>query len=68
MTSSDDQIANFEVVRRLATRAIETGCSMIFLPENVNFMGTEPRQSLSVAEPLDGPAIGRYKRLAKDLG
>ncbi|KAI8464753.1 MAG: carbon-nitrogen hydrolase [Monoraphidium minutum] len=66
MTSVGDQAANFETCRRLAEEAAGRGCSMLFLPECFSFIGTSQPESLSKAEPLDGPAMARYRQLARD--
>lgn len=39
---------------------------MLFLPECFSFIGSSQQESLSKAEPLDGPAMARYRQLARD--
>eukprot|EP00879_Flechtneria_rotunda_P009520 GHRR01009964.1.p1 GENE.GHRR01009964.1~~GHRR01009964.1.p1 ORF type:complete len:253 (+),score=67.06 GHRR01009964.1:96-854(+) len=39
---------------------------MLFLPECFSFIGSSQPESLSKAEPLDGPAMARYRQLARD--
>lgn len=41
---------------------------MLFLPECFSFIGASQPESLSKAEPLDGPAMARYRQLARDTG
>lgn len=38
---------------------------MLFLPENFSFLGSSPSESVSIAEPLEGPLIARYAALAR---
>lgn len=68
MTSVGDQLANFETCRRLAEEAAGKGCRMLFLPECFSFIGSSQQESLSRAEPLDGPTMARYRQLARDTG
>ncbi|WIA37182.1 hypothetical protein OEZ86_014137 [Tetradesmus obliquus] len=68
MTSVGDQLANFNTCKQLAEQAAAAGCSMLFLPECFSFIGASQPESLSKAEPLDGPAMARYRQLARDTG
>lgn len=68
MTSGGDRDANFAVVERLAKEAVQQGCRMLFLPENVSLLGTTFAESLAAAEPLDGPTLQRYRQLAQSTG
>ncbi|GBF91685.1 nitrilase [Raphidocelis subcapitata] len=68
MTSVGDQLANFETCKRLAEEAVSKGCRVLFLPECFSFIGTSQPESLSKAEPLEGPAMGRFRQLARDTG
>ncbi|PRW59651.1 nitrilase 2 isoform A [Chlorella sorokiniana] len=68
MTSGSSTDANFLTVSRLAQDAVAQGCKMLFLPENVSFLGTSFTESLAIAEPLDGPLMQRYRQLAASLG
>lgn len=49
-------------------QAAAAGCSMMFLPEALNFIGRSPAESLAAAEPLGGPSMRRYRQLARRLG
>jgi predicted amidohydrolase len=68
MTSTADRSANFATVEALAEEARRRGAAVAFFPENFHFLGTSPAASLAAAEPLGGPALGRYRALARRLG
>ena len=38
---------------------------MLFLPENFAFLGTASKQSLAMAEPIQGPLVHRFCALAE---
>ena len=40
---------------------------MVFLPECADYIGENIEQSLSLAEPLNGDLVHRYRELAKRL-
>lgn len=68
MTSTNDMLANFGIISRIAHNAAEVGARMLFLPECANFMSGAPGEGLAVAEELSGAAMTRYKSLAKETG
>ncbi|KAL4435951.1 hypothetical protein ABPG77_000713 [Micractinium sp. CCAP 211/92] len=68
MTSVGSTEQNLAVVSQLAKEAVEQGCKMLFLPENVSFLGTAFSESLAIAEPLQGPLMRRYRQLAANTG
>jgi predicted amidohydrolase len=68
MTSTADRAANYATVEALAEEARRRGAAVAFFPENFHFLGTSPAASLAAAEPLGGPALGRYRALARRLG
>ena len=41
---------------------------MLFLPECFNFIGNHWSETVAQAEPLDGPALARYRALARATG
>ena len=47
--------------------AVAAGAKILFLPENFNYLGRSPSDSLKIAESLDGPIIARYASLARRL-
>lgn len=67
MTSVGNIETNFQTCKTLAEQAVSQGAKILFLPENFNFLGMSPAESLALAEPLNGPIISRYAALAKSL-
>lgn len=68
MTAVNDLAANFATCARYAHEARDSGCSIVFYPENFSFMGSRPGEAQTVAEPLDGPVMRRYLDLARETG
>jgi predicted amidohydrolase len=66
MVSGPDRTKNLEVATRLVRRAAERGATLVGLPENVAWMGSE-KDRPSAAEPLDGPTLTRFAELAREL-
>jgi len=66
MASGPDRTKNLEVATRLVRRAAERGASLVGLPENVAWMGSE-KDRPSAAERLDGPTLTRFAELAREL-
>jgi deaminated glutathione amidase len=68
MTSSNDPEANYRVCASLAEQAAAGGAKMLFLPECFAFIGLQQQDALSFAQPLSGPLLRRYRRLARRHG
>jgi len=68
MTSTSNTDANFSTIQQLTKQAKQQDCSMIFFPENFNFLGHHFTESLNIAQPLDGAFVQRYRQLARDVG
>ncbi|KAK9712865.1 Carbon-nitrogen hydrolase [Popillia japonica] len=66
MTSCNDKVKNFACVKRLVAQAVEKNAKVIFLPEGVDYIGTNKDQIKELAETLDGPLIKEYSYLAKE--
>lgn len=66
MVSGPDRAKNLEAATRLIRRAAERGASLVGLPENVAWMGSE-KDRPSAAESLDGPSLTRFAELARQL-
>ena len=66
MTSVNDTVANFNTCQRLVKEAVGSGCKVVFFPECFAFIGAKPGEAQAMAEPLDGPVMGKYKELARD--
>lgn len=56
MTSTEDVEGNLEAVRRLVRRAVAAGASLVGLPENFAFLGSDRDHRLAIAESLAEPA------------
>ncbi|RMG11841.1 MAG: carbon-nitrogen hydrolase family protein [Deltaproteobacteria bacterium] len=66
MRSGPDVAANLDAAEALIREAAALGATMVGLPENFSYMGREADKP-SLAEPLDGPTIGRLRDLARTL-
>lgn len=67
LTTTRDPESSMNEAEALVRKAAAQGAEFIALPENINFMGTEP-EKLLLAEPRDGPTFRRMADLAKALG
>ncbi len=66
MASGPARARNLDVATGLVRRAAERGASLVGLPENVAWMGSE-KDRPSAAERLDGPTLTRFAELAREL-
>ncbi|XP_055952126.1 nitrilase and fragile histidine triad fusion protein NitFhit-like isoform X2 [Argiope bruennichi] len=64
MTSTADRKKNFETCRDFINRAASHNAKMVFLPENFDHIGENRTQAFELGEPLNGPLISEYKKLA----
>ncbi|KAJ4719771.1 Nitrilase-like protein [Melia azedarach] len=67
MTSINALATNFATCCRLVKEAAAAGAKLLCLPENFSFAGGR-RDSLKIAEPLDGPIMQGYCSLARASG
>ncbi len=67
MTSTMDIPRNLATAERLIEKAAARGATLIGLPENFAFMGGSDAERLQGAEPLDGPIIQGFARVAQRL-
>ncbi len=67
MTSTSDQEANWTAARDLIHEAAGRGAALVATPENTNYLGPHD-EKVRLAEPLDGPTVGRFADLARRLG
>lgn len=67
MTSTPDKEANFSACRKLVEEARGRGACMVFLPEGFDYIGSSTKETLDLAESLDGDLVSRYSRLAREL-
>jgi predicted amidohydrolase len=66
LNASAEKAANLAVADRLTRAAAADGASVIVLPEKWTAMGSDEDQR-AAAEPLDGPAFGWARELAREL-
>lgn len=73
MTSREDLMTNLATAARLVRRAAERGATLIGLPENFAYLGSDRDHRLSIAEPLDadadgsgGPILSAMRALARE--
>ncbi|KAL5572914.1 hypothetical protein UlMin_022511 [Ulmus minor] len=66
MTSINDLASNFATCSCLTKETAPTRAKLICFPENFAFVGAKDGDSLSVAEPLDGPIMQQYCSLVRE--
>jgi deaminated glutathione amidase len=66
MCAGEDKDLNFSTVSRLVAEAVRQHVDLLSLPECFAFIGARPGAARDVAEPLDGPLMARYRRLARE--
>ncbi len=66
MTSTSDVEATWRSADRLIRQAADRGARLVATPENSTFLGPHA-DKVRLAEPTDGPTIGRYRDLAREL-
>ena len=66
-TSKENKDDNFREFERQITGASRAGCKLAFLPECFDFVCDNKQQAYEQAESIDGPLIGKYRKLANDL-
>eukprot|EP00794_Sanderia_malayensis_P015717 gene15717-17302_t len=64
LTSTNDKQENLKVARDLIEKSSALGAKVVFLPECFDFVGEDKKNSLELAEPLDGPTITSYREIA----
>lgn len=65
MCATDDKADNLCQVEELIRRAKTKEAKMLFLPECCDFVVKDKSQLISLAEPLDGQLMAKYRELAK---
>lgn len=63
LTTTKDPERSLGEAETLVEKAAKLGATLVALPENVSFMGTE-EEKLRLAEPLEGPTFRRIGALA----
>ncbi|XP_068490572.1 deaminated glutathione amidase, chloroplastic/cytosolic isoform X2 [Phaseolus vulgaris] len=66
MTSVSDLAANFATCSGLVKEAASAGAKLLCFPEAFSYVGTKDGDSVSVAQPLDGPIMNQYCSLARE--
>ena len=66
LTSNRDIDDNLETCRRLAEEAASTRPRWLLFPENAPFLGRDDEKA-AIAETVDGPMVGHFAQLARDL-
>ena len=61
-----DTELNFQKNKQLIEQCAQRGAKIVCLPENFHFMGRAYTDGISIAQPLTGEVIKRYKQLALD--
>jgi predicted amidohydrolase/diadenosine tetraphosphate (Ap4A) HIT family hydrolase len=62
---TDDKQANFERASALVREARRRGAALAMLPEACDYIGNSAKQTLELAEPLEGPTLKSYRELAR---
>lgn len=71
MTSTNDVSRNLVAAARLVHRAAAAGATLVGLPENFAFLGSDGDHRLAIAEPVpavDGPILTAMATLAREAG
>ncbi len=66
LSCSSDMERNLAATEALVREAAQEGAKLIATPENTPFLGPHA-QKVALAEPLDGPTLTRFSRLADEL-
>ncbi|XP_057735892.1 deaminated glutathione amidase, chloroplastic/cytosolic [Arachis stenosperma] len=66
MTSINDLAANFATCSRLVKEAASAGAKLLCFPEAFSYVGAKDGDSVSIAEPLNGPLMNKYCSLARE--
>lgn len=66
LSSTSDVAANLESAETLIRRAAGYGAQLICTPEATPYLGPHD-EKVRLAEPLDGPIVGRFAALAREL-
>ncbi|AES63039.2 carbon-nitrogen family hydrolase [Medicago truncatula] len=66
MTSITDLASNFSTCSRLVKEAASAGAKLLCFPEAFSFVGAKDGDSVSIAQPLDGPIMDQYCSLARE--
>ncbi|CAL8096824.1 unnamed protein product [Calicophoron daubneyi] len=68
MCCTADKNANLEQAKTLISQAVSLGAKMVFLPECFDFIGVSREETVCCSEPLGGPLISAYRKVAAENG
>uniref|UniRef100_A0A182T378 Nitrilase and fragile histidine triad fusion protein NitFhit n=1 Tax=Anopheles maculatus TaxID=74869 RepID=A0A182T378_9DIPT len=66
MRSTNDKQHNFAQIQTITERAKANDVQFIFFPECCDFVGTHREETLKLSEPLTGPTVEQYRKLARE--
>lgn len=66
MTSTNNKRCNLDIVERLIAIAKGAKSAMVCFPEAADFISTDRIEYLTLSEPIDGPTMLAYRRLARN--
>ncbi|PSN56183.1 hypothetical protein C0J52_01410 [Blattella germanica] len=66
MTSTNNKADNLNTCSELIAAARKLNCKMVFLPEACDYIGESKEETMLLAEPLDGPTVKSFCKMAKD--
>ncbi|UJR34883.1 hypothetical protein I4U23_027661 [Adineta vaga] len=66
LNSRDDKEENFRIGQKLINEAKEQNAKIVFFPEAFDYICDSKLATIEKAEPIDGPLINGYRKLAKD--
>lgn len=66
LCSGADKLANFATYSTFIAQAAAQQCKIAFLPEAFDFVGTSAKETLSLAEGLQGELMGKLSAIARD--
>ncbi|XP_049298831.1 nitrilase and fragile histidine triad fusion protein NitFhit [Anopheles funestus] len=66
MRSTNDKQHNFAQIQTITERAKANDVQFIFFPECCDFVGTHREETLSLSEPLTGPTVEQFRKLARE--
>lgn len=64
LTSTSKKAENYDIACKMIAQAAQSGCRMAFLPECFDFICRGKENTFEQGEPLTGPTVARYQRLA----
>ncbi|MBA2321819.1 MAG: carbon-nitrogen hydrolase family protein [Deltaproteobacteria bacterium] len=67
LSCTSDEDRNLSTAESLIRRAAGLGATLVSTPENTNYLGPHG-EKVRRAQPLDGPLVGRFTALARELG